>query len=211
MGQYFKIVNKTKKQVLEPMTFGSGCKHGEIISNADRGSVLQALGHLITTCSGGWGEWDESTSKFTRYKGTWAGDEIIMVGDYHESKLYDKAGNQRWYKDISEEVMFELLHERLPDYDDLKVTDKAHTKGFRYSWIGQDVRDMLKKHGTSSLWGERKRMLLKWFPIACHEGNLRQKYDFVESEDFKSYKEIQEEHIANGQVGSDHYNEIKDL
>ena len=52
MGQYFKIVNKTKKQVLEPMTFGSGCKHGEIISNADRGSVLQALGHLITTCSG---------------------------------------------------------------------------------------------------------------------------------------------------------------
>ena len=180
MGQYFKIVNKTKKQVLEPMTFGSGCKHGEIICNADTGSVLQALGHLITTCSGGWGEWDESTSKFIRYKGTWAGDEIIMVGDYHESKLYDKAGNQRWYKDISEEVMFELLHERLPDYDDLKDTNKAHTKGFRYSWIGQDVRDMLKNNGTGMLYGERKRLLEKWFPVDCHEGNLRQKYDFVE-------------------------------
>ena len=143
MGQYFKIVNKTKKQVLEPMTFDSGCKHGEIISNSSRGSVLQALGHLITTCDRGWGEWHESTQDFIRYKGTWAGDEIIMVGDYHESKLYDKASNQRWYKDISEEVMFELLHERLPDYDS-KHTHKAHTKGFRYSWIGQDVKDMLK-------------------------------------------------------------------
>ena len=151
MGQYFKIVNKTKKQVLEPMTFGSGCKHGEIISNADRGSVLQALGHLITTCSGGWGEWHEGTSKFIRYKGTWAGDEIILVGDYHESKLYEKSYNARWYKDISEEVMFELLHERLPDYDDSKCTTKAETKGFRLSWIGQDVRDMLKQHGTGSL------------------------------------------------------------
>ena len=70
---------------------------------------------------------------------------------------------------------------------------------------------MLKKYGTSSLWGERKRMLLEWFPIACHEGNLRQKYDFVESEDYKSYKEIQEENIADGQVGCEHYHEIKDL
>lgn len=210
MGQYFKIVNKTKKQVLEPMTFDSGCKHGEIISNSSRGSVLQALGHLITTCDRGWGEWHESTQDFIRYKGTWAGDEIIMVGDYHESKLYDKASNQRWYKDISEEVMFELLHERLPDYDS-KHTHKAHTKGFRYSWIGQDVKDMLKNLGTRFLYGERKRLLLKWFPIACHEGNLRQKYDFVESEDFKSFKENEEQSIADGRNGSEHYNEIKDL
>ena len=216
MGQYFKIVNKTKKQVLEPMTFGSGCKHGEIVCNADRGSVLQALGHLITTCSGGWGEWDESTSKFIRYKGTWAGDEIIMVGDYHESKLYDKSCNARWYKDISEEVMFELLHERMPNYDDdltcqTEKNRKAHTKGFRFSWIGQDLRDWLKRYGTGSLWGERKKLYMKWFPIACHEGNLRQKYDFIESEDYKSYKESEEQDIADGRNGSEHYHEIKDL
>ncbi len=209
MGQYFKIVNKTKKQVLEPSTFGSGTAHSEIVCNVDRGSVLQALGHLITTCSDGWGEWHESTSKFIRYKGTWAGDEIIMVGDYHESELYDKSSNARWYKDISEEVMFELLHERC--HVDLKCTTKAHTEGFRFSWIGQRLRDWLKTYGTSSLWGERKKLYMKWFPIACHEGNLRQKYDFVESEDYKAYKESEEQDIADGQHGSEHYHEIKDL
>jgi hypothetical protein len=184
MGQSFKIVNKTKKQVLEPITFNSGCKHGEIIANSSGGSVLQALGHLITTCDRGWGEWDESTSKFIRYKGTWAGDEIIMVGDYHDSELYEKSHNARWYKDISEEVMFELFHDRVepPTTDSDNPDGTAHTKGFCYSWIGLEVRDWLLNNGTERLWGERKKLLLKWFPVACHEGNLRQKYDFVEKE-----------------------------
>jgi len=176
MGQYFKIVNKTKKQVLEPMTFNSGCKHGEIIANSSNGSVLQALGHLITTCDRGWGEKD--------IKGTWAGDEIIMVGDYHESELYDKSYNARWYKDISEEVMFELFHDRVePTTTDSDMPDNtAHTKGFCYSWMGMEMQEWLIKYGTETLYGERKRLLLKWFPVACHEGNLRQKYNFVEKE-----------------------------
>lgn len=209
MGQHFKIVNKTKKQVLEPMIFGGGSKHGEIISNSSRGSVLQALGHLITTCSGGWAEWHESTQDFIRYKGTWAGDEIIMVGDYHQSDLYNKASNQRWYKDISEEVLFELLHYR---FDGKPIPSmKAQTDGFHYSMIGLDVQRWLRDCGTGSLWGRRKELFLKWFPTACHEGNLRQKYDFVVSQDFKDMKEYQEEKVADGRTEDEHYTDIKDL
>jgi hypothetical protein len=167
MGQYFKIVNKTKKQVLEPMTFGSGCKNLEIIANATGGSVLQALGHLITTCERQVfsAEWLQKTGRKS-WKGTWSGDEIIMVGDYHESELYDKCQNTRWYEDISEEVMYELF------FND----------GGEVSWIGQQIQDWVRKYGTDTLYGRRKELILEWFPVACHEGNLRQKYDFVEKE-----------------------------
>lgn len=153
MGQYFKIVNKTKKQVLEPHIFDSGFKHGEVLANSSRGSVLQALGLLISTCD------RDKTS--TSLKGSWAGDEIIMVGDYHESELYNKSDNSRWYTDISEYVLIEL---------------------FKNDYIAQTKKDWLLKYGTKTLCEPHKKLIQKIFPLECHEGDLRQKYDFIEKE-----------------------------
>lgn len=153
MGQYFKIVNKTKKEVLEPHIFDSGFNHSEVLANSSRGSVLQALGLLISTC-----DRDKTRNSL---KGRWAGDEIIMVGDYHESELYNKSDNSRWYTDISEPTLKEL---------------------FKLDYIAQPKKDWLLKYGTQALCGPHKKLMQEIFPLECHEGDLRQKYDFIEKE-----------------------------
>jgi|TARA_R100000084_G_scaffold68748_1_gene30367 hypothetical protein len=151
MGQYFKIVNKTKKEVLEPHKFNSGWNHGAILINSSRGSVLQALGLLISTC-----DRDKTIESF---KGRWAGDEIIMIGDYHESELYNKSYNSRWYTDISADVLREL---------------------YKNDYIAQEQKDWLIQYGTDTLQGTYKELMQELFPLECHEGDLRQKYDFIE-------------------------------
>ena len=45
MGQYFKVVNKSKRQVMCPHKFGSGAKLMEFTS--DGMSVMQGLGILL--------------------------------------------------------------------------------------------------------------------------------------------------------------------
>jgi len=157
MGQYFKIVNKTKKEVLEPHVFNSGYNHGSILANSSRGSVLQALGLLISTC--------DRDKTWQSFKGRWAGDEIIMVGDYHESELYNKSDNSRWYTDISGDVLIEL---------------------FKDDCIAREQKEWLIQYGTATLHGTHKELMQKIFPLECHEGDLRQKYDFIEKETIKN-------------------------
>ena len=50
------------------------------------------------------------------------------------------------------------------------------------SWIGKEMEERLKKHGDQYLYGEEKELMEELFPLAIHEGNLRQKFDFVEKE-----------------------------
>ena len=94
MGRYFKIVNKSKKEVVRPVLLGSGSKFLEIISNPES---LKVLGILLTEGH------DRSTDPMI---GRWHGDSITIVGDYAESGLYDEAEK---YKDISVEAYRTLL------------------------------------------------------------------------------------------------------
>lgn len=96
MGQYYKIVNKTKKQYLEPHTFGNGVKLMEFVS--DGRGVLQGLAILLADGNGRGGGDLHSDNKLI---GSWAGDEVYITGDYADSGLYEKAEN---YKDISVDV-----------------------------------------------------------------------------------------------------------
>ena len=94
MGQYFKIVNLTKKEVVHPHNLNTGAKFREICNN-NVGGVLLFL--LRRSSQGGGGDIDRSYE----YAGRWAGDSIVVIGDYDESGLYDEA---REYRDISKEV-----------------------------------------------------------------------------------------------------------
>jgi hypothetical protein len=96
MGQYYKIVNKTKKEYLDPHTFGNGVKLMEFVS--DGRGVLQALGILLAEGNGRGGGDLRSDNKLI---GSWAGDKVYVSGDYAESELYWKAEK---YKDISIDV-----------------------------------------------------------------------------------------------------------
>ena len=102
MGQYYLVVNKTKKQFLNPHAFHDGAKAWEIIANA---GILKGLGYLlITSDEGGGGDLKENP--LVGYR---AGDEIIIVGDYDSSKLHEEAYTT--YTDISSSVIAALLGE----------------------------------------------------------------------------------------------------
>jgi len=76
MGEYYYIVNLTKHEFLHPHKLASGLKMWEILASA---IPLRVLGFLISGYNRG-----------STVKGRWAGDNIIMVGDYDDKHpIYD--------------------------------------------------------------------------------------------------------------------------
>ena len=93
MGQYYIIVNPVKKQFLNPHKFGAGLKLMEF-TNTQYGPQ-QALCILISNGNGqGGGDLDTDglTDDEKALIGSWAGDPVIVAGDYGEAwKFFDRA------------------------------------------------------------------------------------------------------------------------
>ena len=99
MGQYFLVVNTTKKEYLYPHRFGSGLKFMEF--PLDEIGPMTGLAHLLGQSS------DHSGMMFDEdITGRWIGDHVVIVGDYDESKLYKTAEDT--YTDISNQVITHL-------------------------------------------------------------------------------------------------------
>jgi len=105
MGQYFKVVNITKKEQMRPHNFGSGAKLMEFSS--DGMSIMQGLAILLADGNGRGGGDLRSENPIV---GSWAGDQIVITGDYADEgnftedpqkNLYDVSND---YKDVSFEV-----------------------------------------------------------------------------------------------------------
>lgn len=111
MGQYFKVINTTKKEYLDPHKCGDGAKLMEMACSS--GSTMAALATLLAT-SNGQGGGDLGTDDKT-WVGRWAGDSIAMVGDYDtfspHAGLYEKCGNSEDWKDVSFDVMRVLMED----------------------------------------------------------------------------------------------------
>ena len=95
MGQYFIVANTTKQEFLHPHKFGSGLKFLEF--TLDGSSVMSGLAHLLAQSSEGVAMDDVEVT------GRWIGDHVIIVGDYDNSGLFDKAYEH--YTDISNAVI----------------------------------------------------------------------------------------------------------
>lgn len=95
MGQYFLIVNTDKREYLHPHRLGCGLKLWEICAN----KALNVLGFLLRQSSEGGGG---DIQKDYKNAGRWAGDRIVIVGDYDDSKLYEKAKAE--FKEITGEI-----------------------------------------------------------------------------------------------------------
>jgi len=106
MGQYFLIVNETKKEYINPMNLGGGLKLWELTANREV-RILPFLLRQSSSSGGG------DIKKHYKYAGRWAGDRIVVVGDYDKSKLYERASKR--FKEISKEV--------IPEFNDF-VEDK---------------------------------------------------------------------------------------
>ena len=104
MGQYYLVVNKTKKEFLDPHSFGHGAKLMEFVSD-DKG-MLQALAILLADGNGRGGGDLSSNNPLI---GSWSGDEITIVGDYADNGLYNIADET--YEDISVDSYCLLLED----------------------------------------------------------------------------------------------------
>ena len=82
MGQYHKVVNLDKRQYLNPHTLGDGLKLMEQVgSSYGTGSALL----LLLAASNGRGGGDYNVeSEHLGLIGSWAGDRIVVVGNYCE-------------------------------------------------------------------------------------------------------------------------------
>lgn len=113
MGQYYKIVNVKKKQYLNPHAFGSGAKLMEF--GVDGMSIMAGLAILLADGNGR-GEGDLNSDN--PIVGSWAGDNIVIAGDYADNgkwvkediNLYTAAVNQG--EDISYKVIEALFDDR---------------------------------------------------------------------------------------------------
>jgi hypothetical protein len=163
MGQYFKVINKTKKEFINPHTFGNGLKLWEIVASGK--GVMQGLALLLAE---GHIEYNKENAEPipSTIIGRWQGDSIAIVGDYAKSGLYDMCEDEngkpkKEWKDIS-----------IPTYSVL----------LENSWIRDTKAKQIKKDGTKWMYSCEKALMEKLFPKECVEGDLRQKYDFVEKE-----------------------------
>jgi len=99
MGQYYLIVNLDKKEYIDPLVVGCGVKAREICAS----DVARLLPFLLRK-SDKWGGGDPRDEY--KYDGHWAGDRIVMIGDYDSSRLFHKVHEE--YKDITLEVVEEF-------------------------------------------------------------------------------------------------------
>ena len=100
MGQYFKAVNVSKREVVCPWCLNGGAKLWEWAANT-QGAIFTLL--LRKSDEGGGGDFRDVTFETNpdALVGRWAGDHVVLVGDYDSSGLYEKS---KRYRNISHEL-----------------------------------------------------------------------------------------------------------
>jgi len=114
MGQYYKIVNIKKKQYITPHTFGDGAKLMEFSMSAS--GVLAGLAILLADGNGRGGGDLHSENDIV---GSWAGDNIVVAGDYADEGKFVKEADRNLYclatnegEDISVKVLEALFDDK---------------------------------------------------------------------------------------------------
>jgi hypothetical protein len=98
MGQYHLVLNKTKKEFIHAHKLNSGLKLCEQIGYFKSPST--ALFLLLANSNGrGGGDVNDHS-----YVGRWAGDEIVVQGDYADELCQGYAATDLDWVDISENV-----------------------------------------------------------------------------------------------------------
>lgn len=112
MGQGYVVVNLDKKEYLRPHAFGEGYKLLEFGSSG--GGTMAGLSILLANSNGrGGGDLDSDDP----IVGSWAGDRIVIAGDYAKAgdkgefpskedfvTLYERCGDKE-FTDISAKVL----------------------------------------------------------------------------------------------------------
>jgi hypothetical protein len=138
MGQYYKIVNVKKRQYIKPHTFGDGSKLMEFSMSAN--GVLAGLAILLADGNGRGGGDLNSENEIV---GSWAGDNIVIAGDYADQNKFVNAPQQNLYEvaeyegeDISLKVLDALCDDRY-FFEEFRK--------HRVGWSGDEVKDLIER------------------------------------------------------------------
>ena len=141
MGQYHKIANLDRKEVLNPHNFGVGIKLLEFSESR----VTTALSVLLA-CSNNRGGGDLRSDD--ELCGSWAGDRIAIIGDYWEEDeakrnlipTWDMMGEEEGgeYTDISLKILKVMCEA------DSYLKEELLAEVARYDW-GRDWSDFFTK------------------------------------------------------------------
>lgn len=104
MGQYRLVVNLDKKQYIHPHRLGDGAKLMELSTTAT------ALCVLLADANGQGGGDCRSNHKVI---GSWAGDRVVVTGDYADEGLYGVPEDASLYDHAQE------------DFEDISAAVKA--------------------------------------------------------------------------------------
>jgi hypothetical protein len=129
MGQYYIIVNPVKKQFINPHKFGSGLKLMEFTN--DQHGPLQALAILLSNGNGqGGGDlgMEGLTEEQQALIGSWAGDPVIVAGDYGEAWKFFSREEYDGKDYTEEEALYQQANGRVGTFDELSGTVKATGK-----------------------------------------------------------------------------------
>lgn len=101
MGQYFKAVNLDKREFVCPWCCGEVAKLWEWAANP-HGSLFTLL--LRKSSEGGGGDFHGLTYEHDprAIVGRWAGDRVVLCGDYDDSRLWDALPA---YRNVSRELV----------------------------------------------------------------------------------------------------------
>ena len=136
MGQYYKIVNIKKKQYISPYIFGDGSKLMEFSMSAN--GVLAGLAILLADGNGRGGGDLHSENDIV---GSWAGDNIVIAGDYADTGKFVKEPEQNLYEVASsegEDISVKVL--------DALCDDQYFFSEFRKNASTMDdVQDLIKR------------------------------------------------------------------
>lgn len=108
MGQYYKVANLDKKEILHPHKFGDGLKLLEFGDSS--GGTMTALAVLLSVGNGRGGGDLRSSNPII---GSWAGDRIAIIGDYVDEEEFEATYKKvsEW-TDISEQVMVAMKDDK---------------------------------------------------------------------------------------------------
>ena len=124
MGSYFKIVNLTKRQYLDPADFGEAMKWRGTLRGEH---CIQAFKYLISDLHAE----RESTSRWD-ISGRWAGDRVVLTGD--DSSPPDPIGLTTSTEDEPTRNLYQMAAEEFQNIGNLAIAMLAE-HGFEQSLL----------------------------------------------------------------------------
>ena len=147
MGQYYKIVNIKKKQYITPHTFGDGSKLMEFSMSAN--GVLAGLAILLADGNGRGGGDLHSENDIV---GSWAGDNIVVAGDYADAGKFVKEPEHTLYEVASsegEDISIKVLDALFDDQYFFSEFRKNRAGWTSNNEVDNLIKQKLKEKGLS--------------------------------------------------------------